>query len=261
MNKEQIIELYKSGKRIKDIGANFGKTEGWMQRYFKREGIKARIRGHSSRKYNLDITFFDKIDNENKAYFLGLLYADGSNRDGRIRLVLQEKDKEILEKLSVLIYKENRPLLIKKSIYKYKGKEEIKINYELSMSSVDMAHKLTELGCMPNKSFKITFPEFLSKELRRHFIRGYFDGDGCISHGKNYSGFCLCGNKNFLEELQKIMVEECGLSFTKFTTDKKSPITKLEYHGAGNCRKIRDYLYTESNIFMKRKFDKFNTLK
>lgn len=45
--------------------------------------------------------YFDKIDTENKAYFLGLLYADGSNsiKNGKISIALQARDKDILNKM------------------------------------------------------------------------------------------------------------------------------------------------------------------
>ena len=46
--------------------------------------------------------FFNKIDTEEKAYFLGFLYADGYNNTDRnsVALSLKEDDKEILEKYS-----------------------------------------------------------------------------------------------------------------------------------------------------------------
>lgn len=44
---------------------------------------------------------------------------------------------------------------------------------------------LYNYGCTPRKSTTLQFPElsiFQSPDLIRHFIRGYFDGDGCISY-------------------------------------------------------------------------------
>ena len=54
--------------------------------------------GNGKRKYNLDEHYFDKIDTPNKAYILGLLFADGNNSlvKSTIRISLQESDKDIL---------------------------------------------------------------------------------------------------------------------------------------------------------------------
>ena len=67
----------------------------------RRNGYKAKSQSELQRKYNIDETFFDVIDTEEKAYFLGLLYADGCNATNRnaVILSLKEDDKEILEKI------------------------------------------------------------------------------------------------------------------------------------------------------------------
>ena len=57
------------------------------------------------KKYYLKEDIFDNIDTEEKAYWLGFLYADGNvaNNASRIRLSLAENDLEILEKFSIFI--------------------------------------------------------------------------------------------------------------------------------------------------------------
>lgn len=54
----------------------------------------------------------------------------------------------------------------------------------LRFSSVDMCRDLFNLGIPKNKSVSIKFPTFLNEDLIHHFIRGYFDGNGCIWSGK-----------------------------------------------------------------------------
>lgn len=69
-----------------------------------------------AKKYTFNKNYFEKIDSEDKAYFLGLLYADGCNstsatqNHASIVLNLQEGDKEILEKFMKYI-NSNKPLL------------------------------------------------------------------------------------------------------------------------------------------------------
>ena len=51
-----------------------------------------------NRKYNVNDNYFDVIDNQNKAYILGFLYADGCNyKNGYFKIDLQEEDKNMLE--------------------------------------------------------------------------------------------------------------------------------------------------------------------
>lgn len=46
-----------------------------------------------------------------------------------------------------------------------------------------MFEDLDKLGIRPNKSLDCIFPS-LCEDLMSHFIRGLFDGDGCVWNGK-----------------------------------------------------------------------------
>lgn len=51
------------------------------------------------RKYQVNDNFFNSIDNQDKAWLLGLLYADGCvYDDGVIKIDLTVSDRELLEK-------------------------------------------------------------------------------------------------------------------------------------------------------------------
>lgn len=49
-----------------------------------------------------------------------------------------------------------------------------------------MCKDISTLGAIKNKSLTLTFPsdDIVPKKFKRDFIRGYFDGDGCIWNGK-----------------------------------------------------------------------------
>ena len=53
------------------------------------------------RKYTVDDSFFDVIDTQNKAYILGLLYADGCNYEDNnlIKIDLVQEDQDPLLKV------------------------------------------------------------------------------------------------------------------------------------------------------------------
>jgi hypothetical protein len=108
----------------------------------------------------------------------------------------------------------------------------------------------------------LKFPK-LRKDLIRHFIRGYFDGDGCISQSGKYPMFSIVSTKNFLTSIQNILVKNLGLSKTKFMIrhpKNGNNIRTLMYGSYGNCIPIYHYLYDDASIFLKRKRDKFKIL-
>jgi hypothetical protein len=220
---------------------------------------------YPNRKYNINETFFDEIDSEEKAYFLGLLYADGYNHpaSSHTSIALKESDRSILEKLRDLIYNEPWPLKYK---IRRKGAEGDLTNrqnqYQLCFSSKYLANKLVEFGCYPDKSLTLQFPNFLSKNLMPHFIRGYFDGDGSISlYKENNRGsiimksswsivsshsFCLTC-KSYLEEL---------LPITPFLYQVSDKISCIKTNSKSNIKILSDYLYgtMETDLYLERKY-------
>ena len=100
--KDDIIHMYVDEKKSTyEIGAIVGAYNARVIDILKENNIETRSLSETHRKYQLNEHYFDKIDTPNKAYILGFLYADGNNSSsGRsIKMQLQEKDFEILEKI------------------------------------------------------------------------------------------------------------------------------------------------------------------
>lgn len=217
-------------------------------------------KGIGGRKgYTLFDKYFQYIDTEEKAYFLGLLYADGCNikNSNGVSLQLKEDDLYILEKFKDEI-KYTGPIrkVIKKNIH-----------YNLTFYSKEFSSIIEEKGIIPNKSKKLDKIPDIPNKLLHHFIRGYFDGDGCIrmvnfeKYGKsNKLRFCIAGNEPFLLNIQKEIINQAGLSKTKLCSLKNKTTKQIEYSGNINCQKIYSFLYKNSTIFFKRKKDIFETI-
>lgn len=107
-----------------------------------KRGVKLRTKSEIYRKYSLNQNYFDCIDTEAKAYYLGLLYADGYNNEkgGEIHLSLQEEDKLILEKFLKEL-KSNQTLIFLNLQEKNKNRKNI---YRLSISSKQISKRLRE---------------------------------------------------------------------------------------------------------------------
>jgi intein-encoded DNA endonuclease-like protein len=98
----------------------------------------------------------------------------------------------------------------------------------------------------------------IPKPLRHHFIRGYFDGDGCISSGlvsskKRWLAVSMLGTYEFLEAIRA----EINLSAGKVAKKPGTNVYKLSYHGKNRMFQMKDYLYKNASVYFPRKFDKF----
>jgi hypothetical protein len=231
-----------------------------------------------TRKYSLNESFFENIDSEEKAYVLGFVYADGNNKTqgSGLMFTLNTEDIEILEKIKKALNSD-----AKISIYETSGYKLGKCAH-IDFNSYKISKDLTDKGAPPNKTYKIVFPLFLEEKLIPHFIRGYFDGDGCIWNGKRKKmhvkdstckngykdrivhnvKFTLTSNTNFILGIQNHLIEKLGFKRTKLYyrhKDNKS-IATLEYSGRGNIKKLYDYMYKDATIFLERKFKKFNEI-
>lgn len=247
---QNIIDLYvKKRLSAKTIAPLFNTSHYTILRHLRRNGVAIRDMTACHKKYTIDETFFEKIDSEDKAYFLGFMFADGYNNTekGEARLKLHVKDKKILEYFTECL-SSNKPLRFDRS-YIYLALENQKL-------SADLARH----GCVKAKTHIIKFPD-LNDDLVKHFIRGYFDGDGCITWSKNNPIVSITSTNDFLTKIQRILMNELGLSKTKFTKRHKNRsdfIMTMNYGGMFNCKKIYNYLYRDANVFLERKKQKFN---
>ena len=180
---EQITSMFINGIKIKKIGIELGFHTDSIRKFLKRNQFKTPNRNEGNRKYEVNHNFFNKIDTEEKAYILGFLYADGyvSTKRNLIGLTLQESDIEIITKINKIIHKDKPLVFI--NTKKYHPGKNWQNSLRMEIASKQMTNDLVRLGCIPNKTYFLKFPayEIIPEFLFHHFIRGFFDGDGCIS--------------------------------------------------------------------------------
>jgi hypothetical protein len=255
ININELCKDYKNGVLVKDIQDKYNICNQSIDKLV-RLGGGVVLNPGERRKYELNEHYFDNIDTEIKAYYLGLFYADGTNSENRgyIGITLKEEDKYIIENLfNELGY--DRPLT---KIYN-EGTQ--RFYYSGSISSKYLSNKFVEYGCMSDKSFKISFPMWLNENLWHHFIRGYFDGDGCLSIYKKQplkSAISFTSNYNFLIEIQKILIRNCKINKTKLS--KNANVYSLTVSGRFQLSRVLKYIYQDANIYLQRKYDKMQEL-
>lgn len=268
-----IVENYKNGKSpywmVKNIECLKDKRANSIYDVLKRLGIETHRKitltdeqRKNRRKYSVNDDYFEIIDTEEKAYWLGFLYADGWLRSDsdKIGLSLALEDKEHIEKF--------KKSLDSKSIIKvYEQKQGFNAGSyyaRILITSSKMKKDLISNGMLEHKTEKITFPNFLNKNLYRHFIRGYFDGDGSITCG----GYQVCGNKDFnikivgTKELLNSFKEILGVNTTLSQRHPDRNVNNYSITIGGNLqvRRIMDYLYKDSTIYLIRKYKKYEEL-
>jgi len=125
----------------------------------------------SKRKYSFNNHYFNKIDNQDKAYWFGFLMADGYNycKKGVVKFFLQEKDKYLIEKFKESIESDHNIIFID---YKNKkGKEHWSNQYGICICSRYLSNVLKEHGITQNKSINAKLNIKIKNDLIRHFIR------------------------------------------------------------------------------------------
>lgn len=252
----QLQEAVKSGLTIAEISKGLGISKSAVNRRLRILGINI-PNYHNALKF--DNTVFDTIDSEEKAYWLGFLYADGyvSSDKNIIAVTLKADDWNHLEKLKVFFRAFSHKVVYGTTILN--GKQYS--NCSLQVCDKHLKERLVSLGCTPRKSLTLKFPDisiFTKSSLVYSFIRGYVDGDGCLTFSK--SGrleLNILGTEEFLSGIQRIFPNRFkSIHHIKRT---KSDICKISVTG-NNADYVSTILYQNASIYLQRKFDRFAVL-
>ena len=252
----EVLEAYNKFGSINKVAKYFQVSWGVAKKACDQVGIVSPPKNQhcSFKEYNL----FEKISTEEEAYWLGLLYADGSIRSDRneISLGLQEKDFELVEKFQSFVGGDNKIQIKKKEKVKtHLAPDEHEIIakqnfYTFSFSCKKTKENLIRLGCFPKKSKIIHCPteEQVPNHLFKHFMRGFTDGDGSVRWGKRKDFVLTSASENFLiESTKRLGIFNYGVIYKdQFRISKKEIVYK-----------ILSLLYENSSIYMQRKYNVF----
>ena len=263
-NKNDIINDYINGSSLTELSKKEKVSRHVITRIIKCAGIKIINRWNKS-KFNERI--FDIIDTEEKAYWLGFIFADGyiANIENKkphyvFELSLAGVDINHLHKFNKFMEYDGDN--VKTGNIKREGKVYTRCRWSITNKHLWMT--LNNYGCTPNKSLTLNFPNeniFKSPDLIKCFIRGYFDGDGCFSQhlcktivSPNVS---IIGTKQFLDKIIKYVKLPA-----KFLHDSRHSQNTLSiYFNLENTFKFLDIIYNKATIFLERKYLKYTFFK
>ena len=253
--KKEIVNLYKDGQSTIRIGKEYSISPKWVNTFLRKEGVPIRNSSQALRIFKIEEQYFDSIDTEEKAYWLGFIYADGCNTRHGLQISVSSKDAKHIKKLRDVLYEDDR-YKMKNHFVHCKGKEYPVTSFWVTSKYISNA--LTKLGAVPAKSLILKFPKWIDESLTRHFIRGYFDGDGCLYLYKkrNRATFSLVGTKSFLASVHKLF-KNIGVS--KSSMYERNRIWSLSTTRNKNIELIYNYLYLDTDLYMSRKKQKFET--
>lgn len=250
---DNIISLYKSGLSQAKIGQCYGVSRFVIANILKKCDVQIRDDSHKSRTYTINENYFDIIDNPRQAYLLGLLYSDGCNYtpQHRVKLELQERDKDILEKINCEI-QSNKPLAFTNLNAKNVNWQN---TYRIDITNKRISDRLAELGMVQRKSLILQFPEWLDESLYAPFLRGYMDGDGHIEWSKS-KFLTLVGTTQFCTHVKAFCERTLDIHCSIQNTAHKTSNTKLLYI----CRKeyikkFLDFIYDDADLYIERKYN------
>ena len=214
--------------------------------------------------------FFNDINTELQAYLLGFYAADGSVDEKRktLRIHLQKQDSELVELYKNVISPDARTFTVEEHFTTGRNKMQVTAHesFGVDITSAILVNDLVDIGFGYNKSKKELHLPNIPKKLIRHFIRGYFDGDGCITgwlaveKGKTdrvrYS-FAICGKTHSLLIDIQLFFAEHGVKIN-LNYLKRDDMYRIKTSSKECIKNIFSLLYQDSNFYLSRKFNKFS---
>jgi len=260
--KDGMINLYINGDSAQKAASVYGLSSECCTREAKKRGIK--IKNNS--RYTIDDSIFEKIDTEDKAYWLGFIAADGNVTDyGGLNIGLKKSDLLHLEKFKKFCGS-SHPIKICRSSPSFEGGDNSKIfeSCRIVIGNRKICNDLAKFGILPRKSFSfIPTLDLISEDLHRHFWRGVFDGDGCISKTlepkyKNSWVWTinLVGNRPVIEKFQEYIFSysKCRAKIISKYGECDKETCCISSAGVELVQNILRPIYSNANIYLDRKY-------
>lgn len=210
--------------------------------------------------------YFEEIDSDEKAYWLGFLYADGyiyerKNKNGgcsrHFEICLSTEDVEHIHKFRYCIGSNKN---VKEKPVKFNGKTYS--SHKLVIYGKAFVEHLINKGVVPRKSLILKYPDrsILPEKFDNSFIRGYFDGDGGV-YGKHETytyNVNFVGTYDFLATVNQILKKNIGLGIV--TPQKKGKAYSVHFGGYENLVKMYEFMYADSTVSLDRKRKHFQEI-
>lgn len=244
---KKAVELYAQGMPLIKIGKILNVDRKSLGKYFKEKDIPLRTTFNKmSTFYEINENYFDEIDTEEKAYWLGFIYADGNvrNTNGSYQLVIELNsiDFNHLKKFRKHIGS-NKPIKTRKN----------RNMCSITLNSKNLVTKLFEIGCIENKTVNgYIEPAVLSNDmLKKAFLRGFLDGDGYIE--KNTSKYRAVYTVKS-EQIRDTINELLNEMNIKTRIQNEGSYYRIHIERKDDFNRLLELLYKDASVYLDRKY-------
>jgi len=253
-----VIEKYNELKNLKKVAKSFGVSLRPIIRILKKNNLEL-----TNRRFNVNHSYFRVIDSEEKAYWLGFLFADGCVRKtktgSQVNLKLSTKDEDHLIKFKNDLGAEYKISYNRNKTKTKKGIDSFSNNCIIRINSNEMVTDLINQGCLPRKTFTIDKPN-IDEKYYKHFIRGYYDGDGNFFYSEDTKlsvVTIVCASKKFRTFIINVMSKIPNIG--KIREDDNRYTIKI--NNIVGIIEFLSYLYDDSKIELTRKKEYYERYK
>lgn len=214
-------------------------------------------------KYSYDKDFFENIDSEEKAYWLGFIMADGcvfindETNSCELSIKLQAGDANHLRKFNKSI-NGNIPVNIFEDLCNLN--QQISVQCQIRLYSEKIVYDLMRFGVIPNKSLVKKFPSNIPNEFMWSYVRGYYDGNGGIVGNKDIKKYANCyfctGSKDFVCSLKEFLNLNGIKTSAAFQDRECDNCWRITINGMKNVDNFLHKIYDNASIYLDRKKNK-----
>jgi hypothetical protein len=180
-------------------------------------------------------------------YWAGFIAADGNIYNNILSIELAKCDENHLFKFCDFLEREHHLW--------YR-----RVTCSISIRSNKIIDGLSSFNITPRKSYTLKPP--IIDDFAKHYIRGYFDGDGCVGKSGKYLKFTIVsGSNEILQWIKNILCDVLDIGNPSVLERKNTKTFYLSFNGTKQVRKIMDWLYEDCGTnFLERKRLKYQFL-
>lgn len=248
-NEEEIAinAIYLSGRSIQNIAKSYNVSRELIWKRLNKMGTE--IRNSKPKKHEIWSRAFDNLNDEIACYWLGFIYADGycsKSRPG-LEINLSARDHDHLSKISEFLRTTSRARMVRDKT-------------RFTVSDAYLYDRLTDLGIVPGRPDHKCCTNRIPHDYYRHWIRGFFDGDGSFLRSSPRVTFC--GRLELMSWVRDLLYSEIGLKKNKIVRHG-SGLRYINYTIRDQVDAFGEWIYRDCSIYLERKreiFDGYKTV-
>jgi hypothetical protein len=250
----RIADLHCEGVSTAEIMRRADVGRYAVKQVLKQRGEAPRESGSYSRRYSVDLDFFREIDTEEKAYTLGFIAADGCVHGNTLIICIQRNDEAVIRAMRAAMQSEH-PV---RQIAPRHTKKNTGPQSDFRVCARELVRDLQRHKITERKSLTLEFPDTVPNHLIRHFVRGWFDGDGCVAAYPERGKFTFMGVGSglFLARLREVVLENTGVDTLVRKAKNKNLSLWSARGGIHGAAAFTRWLYDDATIYLERKYQK-----